>query len=104
MSKQDRMEFIAHVQETAQAQLMLLLVRLERAGIDLKPGWRTEIERLEAGDETIEQMLPRLYVGIDKRLWPAAALSVLAHLIKLCREGRVAADPLPSLEARFRLT
>lgn len=62
------------------------------------------LKRLEAGDETIEQMLPRLYVGIDKRLWPAAALSVLAHLIKLCREGRVAADPLPSLEARFRLT
>ena len=62
------------------------------------------LKRLEAGDETVEQMLPRLYVGIDKRLWPAAALSVLAHLIKLCREGRVAADPLPSLEARFRLT
>ncbi|QYF87693.1 MBL fold metallo-hydrolase [Brevundimonas sp. PAMC22021] len=61
------------------------------------------LKRLAAGDETIEQMLPRLYVGVDKRLWPAAALSVLAHLVKLCREGRVTADPAPVAEARFRL-
>lgn len=61
------------------------------------------LKRLEAGDETIEQMLPRLYVGVDKRLWPAAALSVLAHLIKLCRDGQVTADPAPVAEARFKL-
>lgn len=61
------------------------------------------LKRLEAGEETIEQMLPHLYVGVDRRLLPAAALSVLAHLIKLCREGRVTADPAPAAEARFRL-
>ena len=39
-----------------------------------------------------------------ERLHGAPPAVMLAHLIKLCREGRVAADPLPSLEARFRLT
>ncbi len=38
----------------------------------------------------VEQMVPRMYGGIDKALWPAAGQSVLAHLIDLERRGRVA--------------
>ena len=41
--------------------------------------------------------------AVDSRLWPAAALSVQAHLIKLVAEGRVTADPAPTLEARYAL-
>ena len=59
--------------------------------------------RLAAGDETIADMVPALYAVVDQRLWPAASLSVLSHLIKLVKEGRVSADPDPTMAARFRL-
>ncbi len=37
-------------------------------------------------------MVAEIYAEVDSRLHPAAAHSVLAHLIKLVREGRVASD------------
>ncbi|MGA9795003.1 MAG: MBL fold metallo-hydrolase [Rhizomicrobium sp.] len=44
---------------------------------------------LRDGVDTIPQMVARMYVDVDKRLHPAAARSVLAHLIQLEQEGRV---------------
>ena len=61
------------------------------------------LARLAAGDATIVQMIPTLYAAVDSRLWPAASLSVQAHLIKLVRDGRVVADPAPTLDARYAL-
>ena len=61
------------------------------------------LARLTAGDETIAQMVPALYAAVDPRLWPAASLSVLAHLIALVDRGLVAATPQPILEARYRI-
>lgn len=60
--------------------------------------------RLAAGDRLISEMTPVLYAAVDQRLWPAASLSVLAHLIKLQQEARVEAEPSPSLGATWRLT
>jgi len=57
--------------------------------------------RLAAGDRTIAAMVPVLYAAVDRRLWPAASLSVLAHLIKLVGEDRVAADPAPTPDATY---
>ena len=48
-------------------------------------------------------LIPTLYAAVDSRLWPAASLSVQAHLIKLVRDGRVVADPAPTLDARYAL-
>ncbi|MBD3833887.1 MBL fold metallo-hydrolase [Brevundimonas bullata] len=59
--------------------------------------------RLAAGDETIAEVVPALYAAVDPRLWPAASLSVLAHLIALVDRGLVAATPQPVLEARYRI-
>lgn len=59
--------------------------------------------RLAAGDETIADMVPALYAAVDQRLWPAASLSVLSHLIKLVKDGRAAASPEPTLAARYVL-
>lgn len=59
--------------------------------------------RLAGGDRRIPTIVEALYVGLDPRLKPAAALSVLAHLIKLVEEGRVHADPAPTLEGEFGL-
>jgi glyoxylase-like metal-dependent hydrolase (beta-lactamase superfamily II) len=38
----------------------------------------------------IVDMVPRMYKGVDERLWPAAGRSVLAHLIDLRTRGKVA--------------
>jgi glyoxylase-like metal-dependent hydrolase (beta-lactamase superfamily II) len=48
------------------------------------------MERLEAsGPARILDMVPDLYSDIDKKLYPAAAHSMLAHLIDLTRRGEV---------------
>lgn len=44
---------------------------------------------LERGVGEIESMVPEMYKGVDKRLYPAAGRSVLAHLIDLERRGEV---------------
>ena len=59
------------------------------------------LARVAAGDRMIAEMVPMLYAAIDQRLWPAASLSVLAHLIKLAQEGRVAVDGPPDLSAAY---
>jgi glyoxylase-like metal-dependent hydrolase (beta-lactamase superfamily II) len=46
---------------------------------------------LRDGLDTIPAMVARMYAEIDKRLHPAASRSVLAHLIQMEKEGRVAA-------------
>jgi len=56
---------------------------------------------LEGGIETIPDIVARLYADVDKRLHPAAARSVLAHLIQLTQEGRVSVDGTGSA-ARYR--
>lgn len=61
------------------------------------------LEQLARGPAAIADMVPFLYAAVDSRLWPAASLSVHAHLIKLVREGRVLADPAPELQATYRL-
>ena len=60
------------------------------------------MERLHAGDRTIADMVPTLYAAVDRRLWPAASLSVWAHLIALVESGRVVAVPEASLQAVYR--
>ena len=46
------------------------------------------IECLVEGIAAPEAMVPRLYRGLDAALYPAAALSLTAHLLKLVKEGR----------------
>lgn len=59
------------------------------------------LSRIAAGDRTIAEMVPVLYAAVDQRLWPAASLSVLAHLIKLVEDGRVVSDGAPGLTATY---
>jgi glyoxylase-like metal-dependent hydrolase (beta-lactamase superfamily II) len=61
------------------------------------------LARLAAGDATIEAIVRAVYVGLDPRLVSAAGRSVLAHLVALVEEGKVAADGPPTLAARYRL-
>ena len=61
------------------------------------------VARLAAGDRTVADMVPVLYAAVDRKLWPAASLSVLAHLIKLVEDGTATSDGRPGLGASFRL-
>lgn len=53
---------------------------------------RQIVRLLEEGLATIEELVPRMYQGVDRVLWPAAGRSVLAHLLDLERRGLAVAD------------
>jgi glyoxylase-like metal-dependent hydrolase (beta-lactamase superfamily II) len=61
------------------------------------------ISCLKDGIDRIPAMVERMYADVDTRLHPAAARSVLAHLIQLTEDGRVVAEPAAGPSARYRL-
>ena len=61
------------------------------------------LAQLAAGHGYIRDMVPEIYAAVDRRLHPAAARSVLAHLIHLVRTGVVASEDEPSLDSEYRL-
>ncbi|HYG27716.1 MAG TPA: MBL fold metallo-hydrolase [Caulobacteraceae bacterium] len=61
------------------------------------------LAQLQAGLTSIREMVPVLYKDVDPRLHPAAAHSVLAHMIQLVREGRVLTDGEPGVSSAYRL-
>jgi glyoxylase-like metal-dependent hydrolase (beta-lactamase superfamily II) len=64
---------------------------------------RQILAELAAGETRIKTMVPRLYAAVDQRLWPAAAHSVLAHMLELVKTGRVKSDAAPGLDSDYRL-
>lgn len=61
---------------------------------------RAVLDGLADGPNTAEELVPRIYHEYPQELYPAAARSVLAHLLKLVREGRVV-QVGPRKEERF---
>lgn len=61
------------------------------------------LEVLARGPSTAREMVPTLYAAVDERLWPAAAQSLLAHLIRLERRGDVEANGAPSATTVYQL-
>ena len=53
---------------------------------------RAILQRLASGDRTIAEIVEALYASLDRRLFDAAANSVLAHLEMLYEEGWVMVD------------
>jgi hypothetical protein len=58
---------------------------------------------LAEGPTTIKTMVPTLYAAVDPRLHPAAAMSVLAHVLLLVKQGRVTCEGEPALDSVYRL-
>ena len=58
---------------------------------------------LEEGLQTIDEMVVRMYKDVDKRLYPAAARSVLGHIIALHDEGRILSEGATTLESNYSL-
>lgn len=61
------------------------------------------LEHLEAGASSIQSLVARMYADIDRRLHPAAALSVLAHLIRLMECGKIGCSGQPGLAGIYWL-
>ncbi len=61
-------------------------------------------EQIRQGRRSIREIVPNIYADIDKRLQSAAALNVLAHLIRLVRKGAVICDGDPTLDAAYKLS
>lgn len=54
------------------------------------------------GHGKIVEMVPVLYADVDPRLHPAAARSVLGHMIDLVRRGKVVTDGAPGIDSLYR--
>ena len=61
------------------------------------------IEQIKAGHHHIKEMVPIIYAAVDKRLYPAAARSVYAHILGMVEDERLAADGEATLDAAYRL-
>ena len=62
------------------------------------------IAQLKSGETAIPNMVEAMYVGLERRLIPAACLSVLGHMVKLIEEGRVACGAdTPGVQSDYRL-
>ena len=61
------------------------------------------LAQLAEGRTRIKEMVPILYKDVDPRLHPAAAHSVLGHMIQLVREGRVLTSGATGLDSDYRL-
>ncbi|WP_262694909.1 MBL fold metallo-hydrolase [Kordiimonas aquimaris] len=61
------------------------------------------LKHLENGPMQIDQLVTVMYKDVDKRLHPAAARSVLAHMISLEENDRIQCEGPPTLEAKYRL-
>ncbi|PKP76997.1 MAG: MBL fold metallo-hydrolase [Alphaproteobacteria bacterium HGW-Alphaproteobacteria-3] len=64
---------------------------------------RQIVEQLAAGRTRIQDMVPIMYAAVDKRLYPAAARSVLAHMEHLVARGAVRTEGRPTLGSEYRL-
>ena len=64
---------------------------------------RQILDQLALGRRRIRDMIPVIYAQVDPRLHPAAAHSVLAHLIHLTKSGQVASEGPPGPDSDYRL-
>ena len=75
-----------------------------QAYIDHRRGREAQIvAALASGFTRIKPMVAELYKAVDVRLHPAAAHSVMAHMVQLVKEGRVLCDGAPGLDSDYRL-
>lgn len=61
------------------------------------------LAQLAKGQTRIPAMVAEMYADVDQRLHPAACHSVLAHMERLVKQGRVRANGPPGVDCEFRL-
>ena len=63
---------------------------------------REILDCLSRGLTRIPDMVEVMYAKVDRALHPAAARSVLAHLVHMVQTGRVRADGPPALDSEYK--
>lgn len=96
LARDDRLYWPAHGGPIADPRPFLRALLLHRRHREA-----AILRRLDEGDVTIPPMVARIYASVDKRLHPAAAMVVLAHLEDLVERGAVAAPDGLGLFARY---
>lgn len=87
LAREDRVYYPGHGDPVTNPQ------RLVRGMLGHRKQREGQILRLIAeGVGRVPAMVERMYVGVDRRLWPAAERSVLAHLLDLEGRGSVRRD------------
>lgn len=61
------------------------------------------VKEIAAGHHHIKDMVPVIYASVDKRLYPAAARSVYAHVLGMIEDGRLKCEGEPRLDSAFHL-
>ena len=62
------------------------------------------LQHLSEGETSITEMVKVMYADVDKGLHPAAAMSVLGHMLELVKLGTVISpDENPTVRSRFEL-
>ena len=87
------------IDEYAQYQARQSLERLQERPLERMRA----LKAVSEGHGRIKAMVPVLYADVDPRLHPAAARSVLGHMIDLTRRGIVTTDGEPGLDSEYRL-
>ena len=82
----------AEVDDPASVLRMYISHREEREAAILAALREIRSERDRSG-ATLPQIVGRVYVDVDRTLWPAAGRQVLAYLLALDREGTIVAEP-----------
>jgi glyoxylase-like metal-dependent hydrolase (beta-lactamase superfamily II) len=62
------------------------------------------IAQLANGQTKIKEFVPIMYAAVDARLWPAACHSVMAHMTRLVKKGRVSNDGPGGIDGTYQLT
>jgi glyoxylase-like metal-dependent hydrolase (beta-lactamase superfamily II) len=84
MSRRDAVYYPAHGEPVTKPQQFVRGLAGHR-----KQRERQILRLIESGQGVIADMVPKMYAGIDSRLYGAAGRSVLAHLIDLRDRGQV---------------
>jgi glyoxylase-like metal-dependent hydrolase (beta-lactamase superfamily II) len=96
LARDDRLYWPAHGGPVTDPGALLRALQIHRRSREA-----AILQRLAAGDATIPAMVGKIYASIDKRLHPAAAMVVLAHLEDLVESGKVAAPDGLGLFKRY---
>jgi glyoxylase-like metal-dependent hydrolase (beta-lactamase superfamily II) len=99
LARDDRIYFPTH---GAPIERPASFVRAIRAHRRMRDG--QILDHLLKGRLRIAEMLPAMYAGLDRRLYGAASLNILAHLIRLVDIGAVECDGPPTARSLFRLS
>ena len=99
LAREDEIYFPTHGAPIKNPKRFVRAVRTHRLMRDAQV-----LDQLKKGRGTIKEITAALYADVDKRLHGAAALNVLAHLIRLVNSGAATSDGEPGMASSYRIT